>query len=74
MKTTNEKLVVWAIKKIVSNYKDDVCLLVAHDTFKLEKDLSGKSISYYVPATEKAYGLAKTFIVNDIGYDLFPMS
>jgi hypothetical protein len=74
MKTTNEKLVDWAIKKIVSNYKDDVCLLVAHDTFKLEKDLSGKSISYYVPATEKAYGLAKTFIVNDIGYDLFPMS
>jgi hypothetical protein len=74
MKTVNEELADWAIKKIMNNYKDDVCLLVAHDTFKLEKDKSGTSMSFFVPATEKALELAKTFIVDGIGYDLFPMS
>lgn len=74
MKTINEKLIDWALAKIKKEYKDDICLLVAHDTLKLEKDMAGMSMSYFVPATENAYGFAKTFIINGIGYDLFPMS
>lgn len=74
MKTINEKLVDWAIAKIEKEYKDDVCLLIGHDTLKLEKDTAGLSLGYFIPATENAYGLAKTFIINGIGYDLFPMS
>lgn len=74
MKTINEKLVDWAIAKIEKECKDDVCLLIGHDTLKLEKDTAGSSLSYFIPATENAYGLAKTFIIDGIGYDLFPMS
>lgn len=74
MKTVNEKLVDWALAKIEKEYKNDVSLLISHDTLKLEKNTSGTSISYFVPATDNAYKFAKTFIINGIGYDLFPMS
>jgi hypothetical protein len=74
MKTINGKLADWAITKIEKEFKDDVCLLISHDTLKLEKDAAGSSLSYFIPATENAYRLAKTFIIDGIGYDLFPMS
>lgn len=74
MKTINDRLADWAITKVEKEFKDDVCLLISHDTLKLEKDASGSSLSYFIPATENAYKLAKTFIINGIGYDLFPMS
>ncbi|MDO9332989.1 MAG: hypothetical protein Q7T57_00495 [Dehalococcoidales bacterium] len=74
MKTKNESLVDWAINKIETEYKDDVCLLIEHKTLKLEKDLDKAPLSFFIPASEHAYGLAKTFIIDGIGYDLFPMS
>jgi len=64
----------WAIKKIESEYPNDVCLLLEHRTLKLEKDMEELAFSFYIPATNRANGLARTFIINGIGYDLFPMS
>jgi len=64
----------WAVKKIESEYRDDVCLLLEHKTLKLEKDMDDAAFSFYIPATNRANGLARTFIVGGIGYDLFPMS
>jgi len=64
----------WAIKKIESEYGNDVCLLLGHKTLKLEKDMGEATFSFYIPATNRANGLAKTFIIDGIGYDLFPMS
>ena len=74
MKTVNERLVNWVINKIKTEYKDEVCLLIGHNTLKLEKDADEKSLGFYIPASERASGLAKTFIIDGIGYDLFPMS
>lgn len=74
MKTANEKLLNWAIDKIEKEYKDDVCLLIGNGQFKLEHDVDGPSVDYFVPANEKAYRLAKTFIIDGIGYDLYPRS
>ena len=74
MKTTNEKLLGWVIGKIEKEYKEDVCLLIGNHSLKLEQDTDGASFSYFIPANEKAYGLAKTFIVDGIGYDLYPRS
>lgn len=73
-KTVNEKLVDWAIEKIKKDYKDDVALLIGNSAYKLEKDVDEFSLSYYIPTTEKGYDLAKTFIIDGIGYDLFPIS
>jgi len=74
MNNINRQLADWAIKKIESEYSNDVCLLLEHKTLKLDKDMNAAVFGFYIPATNRANGLARTFIINDIGYDLFPMS
>jgi len=74
MKNYNTRLAEWAIKKIESDYPDDVCLLIKHTTLNLEKDMDDTVFGFYIPATNRANGLSRTFIVNGIGHDLFPMS
>ena len=76
MKTTNKKLEQWVIRKIEAEFYDDVCLLLDHKTLKLDKDNeAGKTgLESYVPITAKANGLARTFIIDGIGYDLFPQA
>jgi hypothetical protein len=68
------RLADWAVKKIEADFQDDVCLLLEHRTLKLDKDMEAKTFSFYIPATNRANGLARTFIIDGIGYDLFPMS
>ena len=74
MKTINEKLEQWAVKKIESGFQNDVCLLLRHKTLKLEKDGDVMGLESYVPNTTRSNALARTFIINGIGYDLFPQS
>lgn len=74
MKATNEKLLNWAIDKIEKEYKDDVCLLIGNASLKLEQDKEGQHFDYFVPVNEKGCNLARTFIVDGIGYDLYPRS
>ena len=64
----------WAITKIKTEYKDDIQLLIGHNSYRLPGDAELARISFFFPATDKAYALAKTFIIDGIGYDLFPMS
>ena len=74
MSNINRRLADWAVKKIESEYSNDVCLLLEHKTLKLEKDMDTTVFGFYIPATNRANGLAKTFIIDGIGYDLFPFS
>jgi len=74
MKNNDTRLADWAINKIETNFHDDVSLLLEHRTLKLEKDAAARTFSFYIPATNRANGLARTFIIDGIGYDLFPMS
>ena len=74
MKNTGNQLANWAIHEIESRFKDDVCLLLGHRTCEFESDQEEISFSFYIPATSRSNGLARTFIVDGIGYDLFPMS
>ena len=71
---TESKLDNWVINKIKKEYKDDVALLIGHNSYRLEEDKAKASFSYFFPATEKAMGLSRTFIIDGAGYDLFPMS
>jgi len=68
------RLADWAIKQVETNFHEDICLLLEHRTLKLEKDAIAKTFSIYIPATNRANGLARTVIIDGIGYDLFPMS
>ncbi len=74
MKETGAKLAEWAIRKIEAEYKDDVCLLLEHQTLRLPEDQEKTSFSYFIPATSRAGALARTFIIAGIGYDLFPVA
>ena len=74
MNKNNTWLADWAVRTIESDFRDDVSLLLGLNTLKLGKDMGAKAASFYIPATNRANGLAKTFIVEGIGYDLFPMS
>lgn len=74
MKRTGRELADWAIHEIESKYKDDVCLLVTYNTLNLAEDRNEISPSSYTPRTSRANGLARTFIIDGIGHDLFPIS
>lgn len=74
MKKISERVIDWAINRIKTEYKDDVHLLIAADAYRLEKDTGKVVSSFYFPASKKANRMAKTFIIDGIGYDLFPMS
>lgn len=74
MKIINKKLLHWTINKIEKEYKTDVCLLIDTGQFKFEQDPDDVSFNYFIPANQNAYKLAKTFIINEIGYDLYPRS
>ncbi|MBQ6788233.1 MAG: hypothetical protein IJO85_10985 [Lachnospiraceae bacterium] len=75
MTNIDKELIEWAIDMIEKKYKDDVSLLIGQfGACKLPTDEQKMAFDYYVPATERGYQLAETFIIEDMGYDLYPMS
>jgi predicted nucleotidyltransferase len=71
----NDKIVEWAVKRIEKEYKDDVSLLLTYGSYENGTANSLSDVDFYfIPKIEHAYELCKTFIVEGIGFDLFPMS
>ncbi|MBN2796481.1 MAG: hypothetical protein JXR88_13810 [Clostridia bacterium] len=60
------------IEKIKREYKDTVDLLVEYNHID-ENESSNHLNLYYIPNHEKAMTLSTQFILDGIGYDLFPM-
>lgn len=71
----NDMIVDWVVKKIQKEYKDDVSLLLTYGSYEngTANPLSDVDF-YFIPKTKNAYKLCKTFIVEGVGFDLFPMS
>lgn len=74
MKPTQQELTNWAIAQIETKYKEDVALLIAISGHSLENDCHGLCFDYFVPATDRGNQLAKTFILDGVGHDLYPRS
>jgi len=74
MSDATTRLTQWAIDKITSEYVDDVALLVAVDGASCDGDEHGQPFDYFVPATERGNEFAQTFIIGDVGNDLYPRS
>lgn len=72
MNNTTQKLSEWAINKITEEYKDDIALLIALEEHSVNDDGHGECFDYFVPATKRGHELSQTFIVEDIGHDLYP--
>lgn len=70
----NERVLEWVVNKVTTEYADDVCLLVVYGSHvnRMEGPLSDVDF-YYVPASARADELCKTYIIEGVGYDLFPI-
>lgn len=74
MNAVTPRLTEWAINKIKTEYPGDVALLVAVEGHSVNGDGHGECFDYFVPATERGNELSQTFIIDGIGYDLYPRS
>lgn len=74
MKSISKELIDWAIHEIQAKYPEDVCLLIGHTHWNIAPDGDDVAFNFLIPETERGYKLAETFIIDEIGYDLFPMS
>lgn len=74
MKPTQKELTDWAISQIQKKYKEDVALLIATSGHSLDNDCHGLCFDYFVPANENGNKLARTFIIDGVGHDLYPRS
>jgi hypothetical protein len=74
MRYISKELIEWAVNKIQTEYKEDVSLLIGHRHWKVGPDGDEVAFNFFIPETQRGYTLAKTFIIDEIGYDLFPMS
>ena len=75
VKNIDKELTEWAIHKIQTEYKEDVALLIGQiGGGKIPTDEQNMVFDFFVPATERGNQLARTFIIEDMGYDLYPIS
>jgi len=69
---TGPRLTEWAINKIKRDYPSDVALLVANGC-SVAGDGHGECFAYFVPATERGYGLEREIHIGGVNHDLFPI-
>ena len=63
------------VEKIKKDYRDDVALVVIMGSY-IYNDTHGKSDldMFFIPKTERAMKLGFTFIIDDIGFDFWPIN
>lgn len=75
MKNIDKQLIEWVINKIETEYNGEISLLLGRrGACKVPTDGDNIAFDFFIPATDRGYSLARTFIIDDMGYDLFPMS
>lgn len=75
MKNIDKELVEWAVEKIRTEYQEDIALLIGQKGGgKIPTDEQNMVFDFFVPSTERGNQLARTFIIEDMGYDLYPIS
>jgi hypothetical protein len=68
-------LLATIVEKIETTYSEDISLLICYGSY-ITGDYGAMSDIdfFFVPKTKKGYQLGYQFILNDIGYDLWPVS
>ena len=74
MKEIDNRLVEWAIKETETHYKDQVSILLEHNTYCLEEDRNVRYVNSIISDSKEYIGLARTFIINGNGYDINQLS
>lgn len=74
-KEINDQLLRWIKAKVKTEYPQDISLVCVYGsavngTMNAKSDLD----CYFLPKTERGYELATTFILEGVGYDIYPVS
>lgn len=73
-KEINDRLVQWILNKVQTEYADDISLVLIYGSYINGTANSKSDVDcYYVPKTEHGYDLATDFIIEGVGYDIFPI-
>lgn len=74
-KEINDKIITWIINKVKAEYVDDISLVLIYGSH-INGTANEKSDvdCYFIPKTERGYELAVDFMIDGVGYDVFPMS
>ncbi len=74
-KEINDKLVTWIVNKVTTEYAEDISLVCIYGSYINGTANSKSDVDcYFIPRTERGYKLADCFIIDGVGYDIFPMS
>lgn len=74
-KEINDKVVEWITNKVKIEYADDISLVLIYGSCINGTANSKSDVDcYYIPKTERGYNLEIGFIIDGVGYDLFPIS
>lgn len=66
---TEKYVTEWALDTIKKKYADDIALVVAHNTLRI--DDKQPCMSYFVPITDRGRNFSQTFILEGIGFDIW---
>ena len=65
----NEFITQWVIDTVKKKYADDIALVISHTTLNINE--SEPCVSYFVPITYRGNELARTFILDGKGFDVW---
>ncbi len=75
MKNRNDIILEVVLNKVKTDYKDDVSLVCCYGSYVNGTANKMSDIDfYYVPKTDRAYELTKSFILDGIGFDFWPLN
>lgn len=74
MTPLDNRLIEWAIKETETNYKEQVSLLLEHNTYCLPEDQNVRYVNTIISDSTEQLGMSRTFIINGIGYDMNQVS
>ncbi|MCH5194112.1 MAG: nucleotidyltransferase domain-containing protein [Oscillospiraceae bacterium] len=71
----NDKLVSWIEDKVKTKYRDDISMVLIYGSYVNGTANAMSDVDcYYIPKTDRGYEMAVDFIINGVGYDIFPMT
>lgn len=74
-KKINDKLVRWIAEKVKREYADDISLVLIYGSYVNGTANSRSDIDCcFIPKTERGYEMSMDFMIDGVGYDIFPIS
>lgn len=74
-KEINDRLVRWIAEKAEREYAEDISLVLIYGSYINGTANSRSDVDCcFIPKTERGYEMATGFILEGVGYDVFPMS